>query len=82
MVTKIGCNDDTILCSIGKWKGKDVWVKYQTNDCPIEGHALEVMHHFDDEGKHYCPTGFLMCPFCGGITDEPQPYECNKWGVK
>jgi len=74
-----GTNNETIFCSMGKWKGKDVWVTHQTNPCPIEGHALEVVHHYG-EGKHYCPTGCLMCAYCGGIVDEPRPYQCEKWG--
>lgn len=75
-------SSETIMCSMGKWKGKDILVTDQNDKCPVEGHALEVMHHFDDDGKHYCPTGLLMCPYCGGIADEPQPYSCLKWGEK
>lgn len=74
-----GTTSETILCSMGKWKEKDVWVTHQESQCPIEGHSLEVMHHYDDELKHYCPTMLLMCGFCGGIADEPEPYSCLKW---
>ena len=78
-----GSNNKTIFCSQGKWKDKLVWVDNQVEfPCPIEGHALEILHHFGDDGKHYCPTGLLICPVCGGIADEPEPYECNKWGKK
>lgn len=75
-----GTNNETILCSMGKWKGKDIWVTHQTKECAIEGHALEIVHHYGDKGEHYCPTGFLQCPYCGGIADEPEPNECNRWG--
>ena len=78
----ISSNSITILCSAGKWKGKDIMVTHQMNDCPIEGHALEIMHHLDNEGRHFCPTMFLICSFCGGLADEPEPYECTKWGEK
>lgn len=77
-----GTSSVAIFCSMGKWKGKDIWVTHQTSECPIDGHDLEVMHHFGDDGKHYCPTMFLICPFCGGLADEPEPCECNKWGEK
>ena len=68
--------------SMGKWKSKEILVTNQVNECPIKDHDLQVIHHYDDEGKHYCPTMFLMCSYCGGIADEPEPYECNKWGIK
>ncbi len=73
-----GSNTETILCSLGKWKGKGIFVTHQDNECPIEGHALEVVHHYGDNGEHYCPTTFLMCLLCDGIADEPEPYECTK----
>jgi hypothetical protein len=51
-----------------------------TGDCP---HAeIEVIHHYDDEDRHYCPTGFVMCLQCGGVGDEPEPNECHKWGMR
>lgn len=45
-------------------------------------HELEVIHHIDENGLHYCPTMFIWCIVCGAIGDEPEPYECNKVGVK
>ncbi|KKN64739.1 hypothetical protein LCGC14_0488710 [marine sediment metagenome] len=77
--TKTGTNSETILCSMGRWRGEDVWVTHQSNECPIKGHALEIVHHYDDKGRHYCPTMYLMCPYCGGIADESEPYECHQW---
>ena len=78
--TITGENNLTILCSMGKWKNKDILVTHQTNECPIRDHALEVVHHYDNEDNHYCPTMLLTCSYCGGIADEPEPFECNKWG--
>ena len=79
--TIAGSGNSTLLGSMGRWKGKDIWVTQTTTKCRIEGHALEVLHHFGDNGnKHYCPTKLLLCPYCGGIADEPEPYGCNKWG--
>lgn len=45
-------------------------------------HELEIVHHYDENGLHFCPTGFVMCSECGAIEEEPEPYECNKWGEK
>ena len=78
-----GTSSETILCSQGLWKGKLITVTNQIESPRlIENHALEVMHHYGDKGEHYCPTQLLMCPYCGGLADEPEPYECNKWGCK
>ena len=79
--TETGTDDSTTLCSMGKWKGEDITVSHQDHECPIDGHALEVMHHYGDKGEHYCPTMFLYCPYCGGVADEPEPFECERWGV-
>ena len=73
-------NSETRFASEGIWKGQKVWVTNLVAPCKIEGHALEIMHHLGDKGEHYCPTGYLMCPHCGGIADEPEPCECQQWG--
>ena len=57
------------------------WAK-EVNDSLHCEHELEVMHHYGDNGVHYCPTMFLACRHCMGIAEEPEPYECNKWGEK
>ncbi len=76
-----GTNTETIYISVDKWKGRDVCISNPTGTlCAIGKHELEVMHHYGDKGEHYCPTMFLMCHICGGIADEPEPYECNRWG--
>lgn len=43
---------------------------------------MDVVHHFDDDGNHYCPTGFLLCRECGQPFPEPEPYSCHLWGEK
>lgn len=67
-----------------QWKGETLYVQ---NTCPCFGgeHELVVMHHYGDNPDggpllHYCPTGFLMCRWCGGWADEPEPHACTKWG--
>ncbi len=79
-MTITSSNNITVNLSMGKWKGNDITVSHSVVECPIQGHALEVMHHYGEDGRHYCPTQFLYCPQCGGIADEPEPYKCNKWG--
>ena len=80
--TITGSCNDTIYCSEGTYKGKRLWVTRGDSLCPIGGHRLEIVHHYGDKGEHYCPTGYLMCPHCGGVADEPEPYGCKKWGNK
>ena len=47
--------------------------------CDHVGH-LDVMHHFGNpDGKHYCPTGFILCFQCGAIGHEPDPPLCTTW---
>ena len=82
-----GTCSDTVYASQGLWKGKLVTVqntipcfaidKDDSFDCE---HELEVVHHYGEGGKHYCPTMFLMCGHCSGIAGEPEPYECERWG--
>ncbi len=84
-----GTISDTVYVSQGWWKGKQVTVahtipywavdKDDTLECK---HNLVVMHHYGKGGIHYCPTMFLMCSYCMGIAEEPEPYECNKWVTK
>jgi len=76
-----GTASTTIILSQAKWKGKDITVE-SSLDCPIQGHALEIMHHLGDDGRHWCPTMYLFCPHCNGVAEEPEPYECTKWGSK
>lgn len=47
------------------------------------GHMWEEMHHYDDDGRHWCPTGYEMCA-CGK-ADCPEVREmlhptCTRWG--
>jgi len=68
----------TSYASKGRWKKGEVWV-LSLQPCPVTNHNLEVMHHNNDDWTHSCPTGFLWCPDCCGIANEPEPYECNRW---
>ena len=43
-------------------------------------HDVVVVHHYDDQGRHYCPTGAVMCNLCGAVGTEPEPNSCEKWG--
>lgn len=44
-------------------------------------HDFHDMHHLDEEGKHYCPTGFVQCAGCGYITASLTPWEQHDlWG--
>lgn len=76
-----GSGSGTTYVSDGRWKGALVPVE-SDQPCPVAGHALTVMHHCDDDGTHYCPTGFLWCAECAGTADEPEPMGCQKWGEK
>ena len=43
--------------------------------------GIDVMHHHsgNPNGKHLCPTGFIMCFRCGAIGREPDPPLCTMW---
>ena len=67
------------------WHGKQVILQSEwalgLQMCAPDQHHVEVMHHIGNpDGKHYCPTGFVWCPVCGAIGDEPEPNECTRWG--
>lgn len=38
------------------------------------------MHHYGDEGEHYCPTGFMLCHQHGGVGTITGPAVCKRWG--
>ena len=67
---------------LGLWKSKKILVDVFSSIGKCADHNLIVVHHFDPEGKHFCPTGYLMCKNCYGLAKEPQPYSCTKWGVR
>lgn len=75
-----GSGNVTTWVNARLWKGKTVLWESEHDSC--EHDEVEVMHHYDDDGRHYCPTGFLMCHRCGAVADEPEPSECTLWGVK
>jgi hypothetical protein len=61
-----GTNNRTRYGSEAAWKGHKVWVDSSYPPCPVhELHAAE---------------GFLLCPACGGVADEPEPFEYNRVG--
>lgn len=80
MTTTHTANNSTLTGSFGRWKGRQVFVRDGgMGMLPCVEHSLRVVHHVDAEGRHFCPTGFLMCDDCGGMAQEPEPYECNRW---
>ena len=87
MSVSTGTLSDTIYVSQGKWKGKIVTVTnhipyfcVDADDSQNCEHELEIMHHQGEGDRHYCPTMFLTCRHCSGMADEPEPYECTRWG--
>ncbi len=38
------------------------------------------MHHYDDEGRHWCPTGYVFCHTHGGVGTIDGPATCQLWG--
>lgn len=65
-----------------RWRGHTVFVTdaFPTPHaelCRDDEHELSVMHHRDENGRHYCPTGFLECDKCGGVADDPNPQPCE-----
>ena len=37
------------------------------------------MHHLDDEGRHWCPTGFMFCSTHCGLGRISGPGACQLW---
>lgn len=78
-----GSGATTEWLSTQDWNGQTVVVRQPDstfNLCNPGVHDLRVVHHTDDEGRHYCPTGFLMCHRCLGFAEEPAPASCQFWG--
>ncbi len=40
----------------------------------------QEMHHYDDEGRHWCPTGFVFCHTHFGVGTITGPGACQLWG--
>ena len=81
-----GASGNTVTVFEDEWNGQRVQF---THDGVVDGppchlrgkpHEFMVMHHYGEDGLHYCPTMFLYCPVCMSIGDEPEPYSCEKWG--
>jgi hypothetical protein len=64
------------------WHGVEVAVEAMVRPCDPANCALTVMHHYGDDGTHYCPTGFLFCSWCCGVADEPGEPRCQHWGTR
>lgn len=47
-----------------------------------ESCVWEGMHHVDDEGRHWCPTGFMLCHPHGGVGTIDGPGQCQLWGER
>ena len=81
--TKATSNNDTTYVFWIDWKGHRVQMVQEDSDilplCKDGEHRVIVMHHYGEDGFHYCPTQFLYCPDCFAIGEEPEPYECTKW---
>lgn len=49
----------------------------EPSDEPCEWHE---MHHTDEDGKHWCPTGYVLCHTHGGIGTVSGLGACQVWG--
>jgi hypothetical protein len=38
------------------------------------------MHHLDDGGRHWCPTGYMFCHAHGGVGEITGLGVCQLWG--
>ena len=66
----------TTYYSLAQWKGHVVTLSdFEPHDC--DHPDLMVWHHYDNIGRHYCPTGFVECVECGMTGEEPDPPECT-----
>lgn len=69
-MTQTGTNSTTIVVSL-PCDGPFL------NDEPCQ---WTEMHHYDDEGRHWCPTGFMFCHRHGGMGTITGPDACQLWG--
>ena len=65
-----------VIESVAVWNGTEIQVRAEE---ACRDHELEVVHHYDERGCHYCPTGCLCCPLCAGVAYEPEPLSCMRW---
>jgi len=74
-------DDERLLyATLDTWRGQEILMACWSKPCRDHQHTIEVLHHIDDEEKHFCPTGFIWCITCGAIADEPDPPECDRYG--
>lgn len=79
MAILTGSDNRTKYVSPATFRGQQVHLvgDWETQHCE---HEVQVVHHYGDGGVHYCPTGFVMCPYCAACGDEPDPPSCTRWG--
>jgi hypothetical protein len=42
-------------------------------------HQWDEVHHTDDYGRHWCPTGYAICGLCGEMASD-WIGTCTLWG--
>lgn len=47
------------------------------SDEPCDWHE---MHHTDEDGRHWCPTGYAFCHTHAGLGNITGPGACHLWG--
>lgn len=59
-------------------------------DIPKHEHEWVVLHHYGEDGKHYCPTGFVQCAMHGPELEKdpedptpgtPVEWACTEWDL-
>lgn len=81
MVTSTSSATVTRYFSLARYRNATVFLTSPTfSICPHE--SVQPLHHEDEEGRHWCPTGFIVCQECGAIGDEPEPFSCHVHGEK
>lgn len=80
MQTATTSSNITKYVSPGQFKGQTIYIAALDDAASLDcDHEIEVMHHLDAEGRHWCPTGFVWCPKCGATGEEPEPHSCQRW---
>lgn len=73
------CNQTSVRWyTQGEYRGKPIMLMIGDTFGSCQHHVVP-MHHTDAKGRHYCPTGIVWCPLCGGTAEEPKPYACTRW---
>lgn len=77
--TLTGSDNRTKYISPATFRGQQIYLggEWESQYCE---HEVHVVHHYGEGGVHYCPTGFVWCPHCMAVGDEPDPPSCIRWG--